>query len=153
VRVVLPPVRYFTNPSIRLSVRSIMFIHVCISHVELADRKFRVMGEINALVSENTADLVDSIESPDDKLLEVKLWRNTEIQVEVKVVVVSNKGLGSRAAGNHTRHWCFDLEETQRVKEASDIVDDTTASIEYATCVLGKNEVKIPLSIPRFLIF
>lgn len=66
--------------------------------------------------------------------------------------MVGNKGLGSRAAGNHTCHWCLDLEEAQRVKEASDIVDDATASIEYATRVLRKNEIKITLSIPRFLV-
>ncbi len=110
------------------------------------------MGEVNSLVPEDTADLVNSIKTTDNELLEIKFRRNTEVQVKVKVVVVGNKGLGSGATGNHTCHRCFDFEEAQRVKEASDIVDDTTASIEYATRILGKNKIEITLSISRLLV-
>jgi len=111
------------------------------------------MGKINALVPENAADLINSVEATDDELLEIEFWCDTEVQIKIKVVVVSSEGLGSRATSNHTCDRCFDFKEAQRVKEASDVVDDTTASIEDATSIVGKNEVEITLSISRFLVF
>ncbi len=127
-------------------------VHVRIGHVKLADGEFGVMREVNALVPKNAANLVHSIQTTNDELLEIQLWCNAEVQVEIEVIMVGNKRFGGCATSDHTGHRSFDLKKAQRVKEAADVVDDTTASIEYTARVFGENKIEVALAIPRLLV-
>ena len=127
-------------------------VHVRIGHVKLADGEFGVMCKVDALIPKNAANLVYSIQATNDELLEIQLWCNAEIQVKVKVVMVGDKWFGGCATSDHTSHRSFDLKEAQLVKEAADIVDDTTASIKYTARVFGENKIEVALAIPRLLV-
>ena len=52
---------------------------VCVGHVELAACVLRIVSLIDAFVSEILANFVDSIESTNNKLLEVKLGSYTHV--------------------------------------------------------------------------
>ena len=66
---------------------------VSISHVELASSKFRVVGEIDAFISKLSSNLVHSLQTAYDKLLQVKLRGNAHEHVKAQIIVVSDKRL------------------------------------------------------------
>ena len=84
-------------------------VHVGIGHVELADGEFGVVRHVDLLVSKDTADFKDAVETADNELLQVELGRDTHKEVELEVVVVGDEGLGGGAAGNHRHHRCLNL--------------------------------------------
>jgi hypothetical protein len=61
-------------------------------HVELARGELGVVREVDALVAELAAHLVDAVEAADDELLEVELGRDAHEEVQVQVVVVPVRG-------------------------------------------------------------
>lgn len=62
------------------------------------------MSQIHALISELTSHLVDSVQSTDNKHLEVQLRGDTEEHVHVKIIVVSNEWLSSGTTSNGVKH-------------------------------------------------
>jgi len=53
------------------------------------------VGQVNALVTEVLADLVDAIETTNDELLEEELGGDAQEEVDVEVIVISDKRLSS----------------------------------------------------------
>lgn len=70
----------------------------------MKEKRTRVVGQIHALISELASHLVDSVQSTDNKHLEVKLGSDTEEHVHVEIVVVSNEGLGGGTTSNGVEH-------------------------------------------------
>ena len=123
-------------------------VHVRVSHVELADGEFWVVGHVDTLVSEDSTDFVDSVETPNDELLEVELRSDTEEEVELEVVVVGDEWPGGSTSGDHIHHGSFDFHETERIEVFSDIVDDLASGDEHLLDIVVHNQVDVPLSVP-----
>ena len=70
---------------------------VSVGHVELASGELRIVGEIDALISELSSDLVHTLKAADHELFEVQLGGDTHEHVESQVVVVGDEGLRSGA--------------------------------------------------------
>ena len=72
------------------------------------------------LVTENSADLVNSFKSADDQPLQIKLKRNSQLQIFVEGVEVGLKGTCGSAARVLHQHGGLDFHKALRVKISSD---------------------------------
>ncbi len=88
--------------------------------VELEHRELGVVLRAHALVAEVAIDLVDAVESADDKALEIKLRRDAQEQILVERVVVGAEGPRRRAAGDLLHHRRFDFQVAALVEESAD---------------------------------
>ena len=88
--------------------------------VPLEHRELGVVLEVDALVAEVLADLVDALEPADDQPLEVELGRDAQVEVLVELVVVRDERLCERAAVARLQDRRLDLEEALLVEEAPD---------------------------------
>ncbi|CDA88646.1 putative uncharacterized protein [Ruminococcus sp. CAG:563] len=59
-----------------------VIIGICL--IKLHESELGVMSCVHTLVTENTADLINSLHAADDKALKVKLKRNSELEVLVE---------------------------------------------------------------------
>ena len=84
-------------------------------HVELAGGEFRVMGHVNAFVTELTADLVDTVQASNNKHLEVQLGCDTHEQGHLELVVVGLERTGGGTACLHGHHWRLNLKEAAAI--------------------------------------
>ena len=105
-------------------------VHICVGHIELADGEFGVMRQVDAFVTEHSSDFVDAIQSTDDKLLEVEFRSDTQEQIEVEIVVVSDEGLGSSTTSEHGCHRRLDFHEAHVVQKPTDVVDDLASGVK-----------------------
>ncbi|KAL7354378.1 hypothetical protein ACKS0A_10728 [Histoplasma ohiense] len=131
-------------------VHDIVDISVC--PVELARGEFRVMSEIDALVSELTTQLVNSFQATDNQHFEIKLRSDTQEHVHVEVVVVRNKWLRSGTASNSVHHRSLHLDEVALIEKAADIRNHLGPGDEDIPRSVVHNQVQIPLSIALLLI-
>ena len=84
--------------------------------VELDHRELGVVADVDALVAEVLAHLVDALHAADDAALEVELGRDAEIELEIEGVGLGHEGAGRRPRGDGREHWGLDLEEAARVE-------------------------------------
>jgi hypothetical protein len=85
-------------------------VHICIGHVKLAQRELRIVRRVDPLVAEDTANFVHSVEPTYYELLERELVSDTQIEVEVEVVVMRYEWLRGCACRDHVHGRRFDLE-------------------------------------------
>lgn len=121
-------------------------VHISVGHIELESGEFGVVGEINALVTELTSHFVDSVETTNNKHLEVQLRGDTQVHVHVEVVVVGDEGLGSGTASNDVEHGGLDRDEVTVVEPATDIrVNLGTSDKDLAGLVIH-HQVEVSLT-------
>ena len=116
-------------------------VHIRVCHIEFTECELGIVGKIDTFVSEHTTNLVHAIKPADGKLLEVQLRRNAEVQVEVKIVVMRDKGLRGRTTSKHTRDGCLNFEETEVVEVPPNVIDNLGASDENTTGIVREDEV------------
>lgn len=141
-------------------------VHVSVSHIELEGGEFyqsvsiglfvvytytlarltRVVSQINAFVTELTAHLVDTVETTDNKHLEVQLGGNTQEHVHVEIVVVGNEGLGSGTASNDVEHGGLDRDEVAVVEPAANVRVDLGAGDEDIAGLVVHHEIEVTLA-------
>ena len=107
------------------------------------------MPRRHALVAEDPSDLEDLLHTPDNKPLQVELWRNTQIQLLVKGVVVGGERSGKGATGDGMKYWRLDLDKVLIVKEPPHGGDDLAALGEGITRLVRDPQIDIPLSVAR----
>lgn len=105
-------------------------VHVRVGHVELAGGELGVVGHVDRLVAELSAQLVHAVHSSDHELLDVsggeradlqvELRGDAHVEVEVQVVVVGDERLRRGSSGLHVHHGGLDLDEAQVVEEGAD---------------------------------
>ena len=78
------------------------------------------MTGVNALVAENSADLVNSFKSAYDESLEVELQTDSELNVLVESIIVSLEGSCSSAASVGYQHGSLNFHEALCIEVASD---------------------------------
>jgi len=120
--------------------------------VVLAGSEFGVVGKINALVTEDTAQLVDLVDATNDELLERQLGGDTEGKSHVEIVVVSPEGLGGGAAGVLHEDGGLDLVEAVVVEVVADVPDDLRALDEGVPGALVHDQVKVTVPVPLLLV-
>mmetsp|Transcript_7100 Transcript_7100/g.27905 ORF Transcript_7100/g.27905 Transcript_7100/m.27905 type:complete len:619 (+) Transcript_7100:390-2246(+) len=123
-----------------------------VRHVKLAGCKLGVVGHVDALVAELTADLVHAVHAADDEFLEVELGCDAHVQGHVEVVMVRDEGLGGGAAGDHVHHRSLNLHEILVVQVLADASDDVGPGDENVANLGVHDEVEVPLAVPGLLI-
>jgi hypothetical protein len=116
---------------------------VGVGHVELASGELGVVREVNALVAELPADLVDAVEAAHDEHLQVQLRRDSHEQVHVEVVVMCDEGLGSGATCDHVHHRRLYLQEAELVEELADVRDDLGAHVKDVAHAVIENQIQV----------
>ena len=92
---------------------------VGISLIKLHQSELRVMSCIDALVPENSADLVNLFKSAHDKPFKIKLKADTQLNVLIECVIMGLKGSCGCSAGIGHQHRSFDLHKAKTVKISS----------------------------------
>ena len=74
----------------------------------------------DALVAEIAIDLIDAVEAADDQALQIKLRRDSQIEVHVERVVMGDKRTRDRAPGDGLHHRRFNFDETVARQESAE---------------------------------
>lgn len=127
-------------------------VDIRIGPVELASGELRVVGQINALITELTANLVYTVKTTDNQHLEVELGRNTHKEVHVELVVMSHEGLRCCSTGNSVHHRGLNLDEVALIKVLANIADNLTASQEDVPAAVVHDQVEVTLTITGLLV-
>lgn len=90
----------------------------------LVSKISKVAGHLYVtFVTELAADLVDSVESTNDELLQEQLGSDTKIELHVQLVVVSLERSGCSTTSDLVHHGCLNLEEVALVEVLADVLD------------------------------
>jgi hypothetical protein len=111
------------------------------------------MRQIDPLVPEHSPDLVDAVQPTNDELLEIQFGGDAEIEVKIKVVMVSDERLGGRATCQQRRDGRLDLDEPGFVEVTPDVVEDLATRDEEGSGAVVEDEIEVALAITRFLVF
>lgn len=121
-------------------------VYIGIGPVELASGELRVVGKVNALVTELTAQFVHTLKTSDNKHLQVQLGGNTHEQVHVQLIVVGDEGLGGSTTGDGVHHGSLDLSEVTAVEVVTHVADDLGASTEDLARTVVHDKIQVPLA-------
>ncbi|KAJ6256208.1 Ubiquitin carboxyl-terminal hydrolase [Drechslerella dactyloides] len=127
-------------------------VDVRVRPVELAGGEFRVMCQVDALVSELAADFVDALETTDDQHLEVEFWGDTHEEVHVELVMVRDEWLSGGTAGDGVHHGRFDFDKFPVVEELADVCYHLGASDEGLAGTLVHDQVEVSLAVAGLLV-
>ena len=119
-----------------------LIISICL--IKLHQSELRIVAGINTLVTEYTADLVNSLKSAHDQSLKIKLQGNTKLNVFV-VMCLKRSCSCTACVGN--QHWCFHFHEVTSCKEITDFLKDLGTFDEYLLTVLVHDKIHISLTI------
>ena len=117
--------------------------------VELARRELRVVREVDALVAELAADLVDAVDAADDEHLQVELRRDAHEELLAQVVVPGLERLGRGPAGQLVHHGGLDLEKLAVVEVPAHVLDDLRANDKDVARARVGQQVEVALPEPR----
>ena len=120
-------------------------VGICL--IEFHKRKFGVMSCVNAFVTENSADFVNSFKTAYYQSLKIKLERNTKLYVLVKSVVMRFERSCRRAARVIDKHRSFDLHKTALIEELSDFGKNHRALDEGFLDLGIDNQIKVSLTV------
>ena len=120
---------------------------VDIGLVAFEQGEFGVVVLVYAFIAEDTAQLVDLVESANDEPLEVELGGDAKVEALVERVMVSCKGSRHRPSGHGHQHRGVDLDEPTSVQKATDAVDDAAAHQEDIHHVGVGDEVEVTLTV------
>ena len=98
--------------------------HVAVSLVQLQRREFRIMFDIHAFVTEDTAQFIYPFHAADDQSLQVQFRGDAQIEFDVQGVVVCNKRPCRGAAGNSVQDRRLDFQKAIFVEDTTDALDD-----------------------------
>ena len=107
------------------------------------------MLEGDALVSEVLADLVHALEPPDDQPLQIELGRDSQIKVDIQLVVMRDERLREGAAVPRLQDRSLHLHEAVLVEPAADGRDHLAPEQEVVSGLLVDQQVEVALPIPR----
>ena len=105
------------------------------------------MSYVHPFVAENTPHLIDTIQSADNQPLEIKLRCYTEIEINVKRVVMCYEGTCRRSAGNRRKHRRLHLEEIALIEIATNGLYDPCPFAESITDLIIDHKINITLTI------
>ncbi|MNH23089.1 hypothetical protein D3C79_829720 [compost metagenome] len=106
----------------------------------------------NTFVTEVTVDLEHALEATYHQALQIQLWRDTQVHVDVQRVVVSNKRTSRRTARDHLHHRGFDFHKASAHHEVTDRRHHLRTDLEGVTGFFVGDQIQITLAITGFLI-
>ena len=115
--------------------------------IQFHEGEFRIVAGVQALIPENTADLVDPLQAADDQALQVQLQGDAQFEVFIQRVEVRFKGTGSGAAGIGNQHGRFHFHEALAVQVTADGADDLGPLDEGILHFRIHDQVHIPLAV------
>ncbi len=149
IYVVIPTLKEH-NKSNKSHLEQVVVIGV--GHVELAGGELRIVGQVDALVTELTADLVHSLQTADHQLLQVQLGGDAHEHVQTEVIVVRHEGLGCGSTGDDVHHGSLDFEEVALVQEGADVVHNLGTDGEDAGSLGVQDQIQITLTVADLLV-
>ena len=102
---------------------------------------------VHALVAEDAADLVHTLDAADNKAFEIKFGRYTQEHVDIQRIVMRYERTCGRAAGDGVKYGSFDLHVASAVEERADIAYEFRADLKIAAAVIAHDEVNIALAV------
>jgi hypothetical protein len=110
------------------------------------------MLDRNTFVAKYASYLVNSVKAANHQSLEVKLYRNSQIEVFIERMMVGDKRASQCSAGTGLKHRSLYLHITPIVEKTSYGSDNLGAQNKNASTFFVGNEVQIPLSIAFFYV-
>ena len=120
---------------------------ICICLIKLHQSELRIVTGINTLITEYTADLINSLKSAYDQSLQIKLKRNTKLNILVQCIVMClERSCGcTTCIGN--QHWCLHFHKVASCKKVTDFFQDLGTLDKYVLAVLIHDKVYVSLTI------
>ena len=120
--------------------------------VKLKHREFGIVPRRDPFIAEIAIDLVDAIEAADHQPLEIKLWGDAQIEVEIKSVVVSRERLRGRAARDRLHHRGFNFDVASFIEELPQRPQYPCPLYEHFAHVDIHEQIDIPLPIAKLYV-
>src|SRR5690349_9486241 len=100
------------------------------------------MRPINPLVAELTTNLEHFLVSTNDEALQIQLWRDAEVEVDIERIVVRDKWTCGCAAWDQLEHRRLNLLEAFCLETMTERPDRCGANRKHATCFSARDEVE-----------
>src|SRR5579883_3049790 len=84
---------------------------VAIGAIHLKHREFRIVTRADAFISENSANLINALESAHDQAFQMQLSSNAQKEIDVESVVVRDERTRIRSPCFHLQGGSLDLEK------------------------------------------
>ena len=120
---------------------------ISISLIQLHQRELGVVACIHTLVTENSADLKDSLEASDEKPLQIELERDPKLQIDVERIEVCLERSCRSTTGIGYQQRCLDFHEVTLSEEVTDLLDDLGSLLERILYLRVHDEVEISLAV------
>mmetsp|Transcript_22206 Transcript_22206/g.33836 ORF Transcript_22206/g.33836 Transcript_22206/m.33836 type:complete len:291 (-) Transcript_22206:502-1374(-) len=127
-------------------------IVIRIGLVEFASCEFRIMGEVNSLITELTTNLIHAIQPSYDQHLEVKLRSDTKVQIHTQIIMISNKRPCDSSSRNHIHHGCLHFQKVTVVEVFPHTIDNLRTNLKRITILMVDNQIEVSLTVSRFRI-
>ena len=106
----------------------------------------------NTFVTEVTVDLEYAIEAAHHQTLQVELWRNTQIHVDIQRIVMGDKRTRGGAARDHLHHRSFHFHKVAAHHELANAGHDLRTNFEGVARLFVGDQIKVTLTVTGFLI-
>lgn len=106
----------------------------------------------DALVTELATNFVDTVKTTNDKLLQVKLRRNTEEELHIQLVVVCLERSCGGTSSNLVHHRCLDFKEVTLVEVLADVLDNLGSGDEGLAGGVVHDEIKETVAVALLLV-
>ena len=105
-------------------------VEVGVGLIELTGGELRVVLGVHALVAEDAADLIHSLQAAHDEPLQVQLRGDAHIHIDVQGVVVGDEGPGGGAAGDGVEDGGLHLHIAPLIQDTAQIADELAADLK-----------------------
>ena len=104
------------------------------------------MRAVHTFVAEVTAELIHTLEAPDDEALQIKLVGDTQIERDIQRVVMRDEGARSSTARDRLQYGRIDLDVATLVEELAHRIEDLRTLEEDILDMAIDDEVDIALA-------
>ena len=124
-----------------------------IGPVKFTGGEFGIVTGINAFVAEVPVQLENLLKTAHQQPFEVQFRRDAHIELQIKGIMLRQKGFGRRAARNGLHHGRFHFHKAAIFQKTAEFTDDQAALLEYLPCARGHNQIDVALTVARFRVF
>ena len=104
------------------------------------------MRAVHTFIAEVTAELIHTLEAPDDEALQIKLVGDTQIERDIQRVVMRDEGARSSTARDRLQYGRIDLDVATFVEELAHRIEDLRTLEEDILDMAIDDEVNIALA-------
>ena len=104
------------------------------------------MRAVHTFIAEVTAELIHTLEAPDDETLQIKLVGDTQIERDIQRVVMRDEGARSSTARDRLQDGRIDLDVATLIEELAHRIEDLRTLEEDILDMAIDDEVNIALA-------